>query len=158
VQAGLRDRIPLYSVFTVDETTLPALKESALGQYETKFWSPDMNVPASKRFVADFEKKNGYTPSFYGAQSYDGMMLIDSAMRINKGSLADTTAVVAAMRKAEYDSIRGPFKWNVNQHPIQDFFLLRAEKGKDGNVEMKIQKKVFDDHKDSYYQDCKMPW
>lgn len=158
VQAGLRERIPLYSVFTVDETTLPALKEAALGQYETKFWSPDMNVPASKRFVADFEKKYGYTPSFYGAQSYDGMMLIDSAVRMNKGSLADTKAVVMAMRKAEYDSIRGPFKWNVNQHPIQDFFLLRAEKGKDGAVAMKIQKKVFDDHKDSYYQDCKMAW
>ncbi|MGH8707776.1 MAG: ABC transporter substrate-binding protein, partial [Burkholderiales bacterium] len=157
-QAGLRERIPLYTVFTVDETTLPALKESALGQWETKFWSPDLNVPASKRFVADFRKKYGYTPSFYGAQSYDGMMLIDSAVRMNKGSLADTRAVVAAMRKAEYDSIRGPFKWNVNQHPIQDFYLLRAEKGGPDGVEMKIQKKVFDDHKDSYYQDCKMAW
>ena len=158
VQAGLRDRIPLYSVFTVDETTLPALKEAALGQYEARFWSPDMNVPASKRFVADFRKKYGYTPSFYGAQSYDGMMLIDSAARANKGSLADTKAVVMAMRKAEYDSIRGPFKWNVNQMPIQDFFLLQAEKGADGEVEMHIKRKVFDDHKDSYYQDCKMPW
>ncbi len=157
-QAGLRDRIPLYSVFTVDETTLPALKETAIGQWETKFWSPDLNVPASKRFVSDFRKKYGYTPSFYGAQSYDGMMLIDSAVRMNKGSLADTKAVVAAMRKAEYDSIRGPFKWNVNQHPIQDFYLLRAEKGGPDGVEMRIQKKVFDDHKDSYYQDCKMAW
>ena len=158
VQAGLRDRIPLYSVFTVDETTLPALKESAVGQWEAKFWSPDLNVPASKRYVADFRKKYGYTPAFYGAQSYDGMMLIDSAVRMNKGSLADTKAVVAAMRKAEYDSIRGPFKWNVNQHPIQDFYLLRAEKGGPDGVQMKIQKKVFDDHKDSYYQDCKMAW
>jgi branched-chain amino acid transport system substrate-binding protein len=157
-QAGLRERIPLYSVFTVDETTLPALKESAIGQWETKFWSPDMDIPASKRFVADFRKKYGYTPSFYGAQSYDGMMLIDSAVRANKGSLGDTKAVVAAMRKADYDSIRGPFKWNVNQHPIQDFYLLRAEKGGPDGVQMKIQKKVFDDHKDAYYQDCKMPW
>jgi branched-chain amino acid transport system substrate-binding protein len=158
VQAGLRDRIPLYSVFTVDETTLPALKESAIGQYEARFWSPDLNVPASKRFVSDFRKKYGYTPSFYGAQSYDGMMLIDSAVRMNKGSLADTKAVVMAMRKANYDSIRGPFKWNVNQHPIEDFFLLRAEKGGPDGVEMRIQKKVFDDHKDAYYQDCKMAW
>jgi len=157
-QAGLRERIPLYSVFTVDETTLPALKESAIGQWETKFWSPDMDIPASKRFVADFRKKYGYTPSFYGAQSYDGMMLIDSAVRANKGSLGDTKAVVAAMRKADYDSIRGPFKWNVNQHPIQDFYLLRAEKGGPDGVQMKIQRKVFDDHKDAYYQDCKMAW
>jgi len=157
-QAGLRDRIPLYSVFTVDETSLPALKEAAIGQWETKFWSPDLDVPASKRYVADFRKKYSYTPSFYGAQSYDGIMLIDSAVRANKGSLADTKAVVMAMRKASYDSIRGPFKWNVNQHPIQDFYLLRAEKGGPDGVQMKIQKKVFDDHKDSYYQDCKMPW
>ncbi len=157
-QAGLRDRIPLYSVFTVDETTLPALKDSAIGQWETKFWSPDLDVPASKRYVADFRKKYGYTPSFYGAQSYDGMMLIDSAARMTKGNLGDAKAVVAAMRKAEYDSIRGPFKWNVNQHPIQDFYLLRAEKGGPDGVQMKIQKKVFDDHKDAYYQDCKMPW
>jgi branched-chain amino acid transport system substrate-binding protein len=157
-QAGLRERIPLYSVFTVDETTLPALKESAIGQWETKFWSPDLKVPASEKYVAYFRKKYGYTPAFYGAQSYDGMLLIDAAVRANKGSLKDTKAVVMAMRKAKYDSIRGPFKWNVNQHPIQDFYLLRAEKRPGGDVEMRIQRKVFEDHKDSYYQDCKMAW
>jgi len=157
-QAGLRERIPLYSVFTVDETTLPALKESAIGQWETKFWSPDLKVPASEKYVAYFRKKYGYTPSFYGAQSYDGMMLIDSAVRMNKGSLKDTKAVVMAMRKANYESIRGPFKWNVNQHPIEDFYLLRAEKRPNGEVEMRIQRKVFEKHKDAYYQDCKMPW
>jgi branched-chain amino acid transport system substrate-binding protein len=157
-QAGLRERIPLYSVFTVDETTLPALKESAIGQWETKFWSPDLKVPASEKYVAYFRKKYGYTPSFYGAQSYDGMLLIDAAVRANKGSLKDTKAVVMAMRKAKYDSIRGPFKWNVNQHPIQDFYLIRAEKRPGGDVEMRIQRKVFEDHKDSYYQECKMAW
>lgn len=158
VQAGLRDQIPLYSVFTVDETTLPALKESAVGQYEARFWSPDMDVPASRRYVADFEKKYGYTPSFYGAQSYDGIMLIDSAVRANKGSLKDRKAVIAAMRKADYQSIRGPFKFNVNHHPIQDFFLLQAVKGGKDGARMEIKRKVFDDHKDSYYQDCKMKW
>jgi len=157
-QAGLRERIPLYSVFTVDETSLPALKESAIGQWETKFWSPDLKVPASEKYVAYFRKKYGYTPSFYGAQSYDGIMLIDSAVRMNKGSLKDTMAVVMAMRKRNYDSIRGKFEWNVNQHPIQDFYLLRAEQRPGGDVEMRIQRKVFEKHKDSYYQDCKMPW
>jgi branched-chain amino acid transport system substrate-binding protein len=157
-QAGLRDRIPLYSVFTVDETSLPALKESAIGQWETKFWNHDLEVPANKKYVADFRKKYGYTPSFYGAQSYDGMMLIDSAVRANKGSLADTKAVVAALRKKDYDSIRGKFDWNVNQHPIQDFYLIQTVKGGPDGVQTKIVRKVFEKHKDSYYQDCKMPW
>jgi len=159
VQAGLRDQIPLYSVFTVDETTLPALKEAAVGQYEARFWSPDLDIPASKKYVADFEKKFGYIPSYYGAQSYDGIMLIDSAVRGTKGNLKDVKALVREMRKANFDSIRGKFQFNVNQHPIQDFYLLQAVKAdnKDG-VAMKIVQKAFEKHKDAYYQQCKMKW
>jgi branched-chain amino acid transport system substrate-binding protein len=158
-QAGLRDQIPLYTVFTVDETTLPALKEAAIGQYEARFWSPDLNVPASKKYVADFEKKFGYTPSFYGAQSYDAIMLIDSAVRGTKGNLKDTQALVREMRKANYSSVRGKFQFNNNQHPIQDFYLLQAVKAdnKDG-VAMKILQKAFEKHQDAYHQDCKMKW
>jgi len=156
VQSGLREQIPLYSVFTVDETTLPALKEAAIGQYEARFWSPDLKIPASQKYVADFRKKYGYTPSYYGAQAYDGILLIDSAVRAVKGNVKDTKAMVAAMEKANYDSIRGRYKFNVNHHPIQDFYLLKAEKGGQDGAEMHIVKKVFDDHKDAYYQECKM--
>jgi branched-chain amino acid transport system substrate-binding protein len=156
VQAGLRDQIPLYSVFTVDEVSLPALKEAAIGQYEARFWSPDLDVPASRRYVADFEKKFGYTPSYYGAQSYDAIMLIDSAVKATKGNVKDTKALVAAMRKANFDSVRGKFSFNVNHLPIQDFFVLQAVKApnKDG-VAMHIEQKAFEKHKDAYYQECK---
>jgi branched-chain amino acid transport system substrate-binding protein len=157
-QAGLRDRIPLYTVFTVDETTLPAIKEAAVGQYEARFWSPDMDTPASKKYVGDFRKKFNYTPSFYGAQSYEAILLIDSAVKAVKGNVKDSKAMVQAMRKADYDSIRGRYKFNVNHHPIQNFYLLKAVKGGQDGAEMKIEKKVFDNHKDSYYQDCKMKW
>jgi branched-chain amino acid transport system substrate-binding protein len=157
-QAGLRDRIPLYTVFTVDETTLPAIKEAAVGQYEARFWSPDMDTPASKKYVGDFRKKFSYTPSFYGAQSYEGILLIDSAVKAVKGNVKDTKAMVTALRKADYDSIRGRYQFNVNHHPIQSFYLLRAVKGGQDGAEMKIEKKVFENHKDSYYQECKMKW
>ncbi|MGH8681037.1 MAG: ABC transporter substrate-binding protein [Burkholderiales bacterium] len=156
VQAGLRDRIPLYSVYTVDETTLPALKDAAVGQYETRFWSPDLDVPASRRYVADFRKKFNYTPSFYGAQSYDGIMLIDSGVKAVKGNLKNTKAMMAAMLKADFQSIRGPFKYNVNHFPIQDYFLLQATAGGPDGVYMKTTRKIFEDHKDAYYQECKM--
>ena len=157
-QAGLRERIPLYTVFTVDETTLPAIKEAAIGQYEARFWSPDMDTPASKKYVGDFRKKFGYTPSFYGAQSYEAILLIDSAVKGVKGNVKDSKAMVQAMRKADYDSIRGRYQFNVNHHPIQNFYLLKAVKGGQDGAEMKIEKKVFENHKDSYYQDCKMKW
>ncbi len=156
VQAGLREQIPLYSVFTVDETTLPALKDAAVGQYEARFWSPDLKVPASEKYVADFRKKFGYTPSFYGAQSYDAILLIDSAVKAVKGNLKNVDGMVAAMEKANYDSIRGKFQFNVNHHPIQDFYLLKAVKGGPDGVEMQIQQKAFEKHKDAYWQECKM--
>ena len=157
-QAGLRSQIPLYTVFTVDETTLPALKDDAIGQWEARFWSPDLKVPASQKYVADFRKKFGYTPSYYGAQSYDGIMLIDSAVRAVKGNVKDTKGMIAAMRKANFNSIRGKYTYNVNHHPIQNFYLLKAVKGASGEVEMQIQKTIFENHKDSYFQDCKMKW
>ena len=56
-EAGLRGQVPLYSVYTVDEITLPAVKEAALGQFETRYWSADLKNAANAKFVADFKKK-----------------------------------------------------------------------------------------------------
>src|SRR5947208_3979271 len=77
-QAGLRGQLPLYTVYTVDEISIPAVKDAGLGIYETRYWSPDLKNPANEKFVSDYKKKYGKLPVFYGAQSYDGIMLIDS--------------------------------------------------------------------------------
>jgi branched-chain amino acid transport system substrate-binding protein len=157
-QAGLREQIPLYSVYTVDEISLPAVGDAALGNYETRYWSPDLKNEANQKYVSDFRKKFGYTPSFYGAQSYDGILLIDSAVRAVKGDLGNKKGMVAAMRKADFRSTRGKFAFNNNHTPIQNFYLLRAVKGGGGDFEMQIQKTVFENHKDSYHHECPMMW
>ena len=157
-QAGLREQIPLYSVYTIDEVTLPALKEAALGIWETRYWSPDLNNEANARYVADFRKKYGYTPAFYGAQSYDGVMLIDAAVRAVKGDLANKAGMIAAMRKADYKSTRGPYKYNLNHFPIENFYLLKTVRTPEGEFAMQIQKTVFENHKDAYAKDCGMKW
>jgi branched-chain amino acid transport system substrate-binding protein len=155
-QAGLRDQIPLYSVYTVDEVTLPALKDMAIGQYETRIWSPDLDNAANKKYVSDFRKKYGYTPSFYGAQSYDGIMLIDAAVRAVKGNLKDKEGMIKAMVKADFPSVRGKYSYNVNHFPIQNYYLLEAVRSPSGSVEMQIQKVVLENHKDAYYKECHM--
>jgi branched-chain amino acid transport system substrate-binding protein len=160
-EAGLRGQFPIYSVFTVDEITLPALKHAALGQYETRIWSPDMKNPANEKYVSGYQKKySGKLPSFYGAQTYDGIMLIDSAVKAVKGNLADKKGMVAAMRKANYPSVRGKYAYNVNHFPIENFYLLKAVAGPTpgGDPVMQIQQTVFKDYKDSYSQACKMKW
>ena len=49
--------------------------------------------------------------------------------KATKGNVKDTKALVAAMRKANFNSIRGKFTYNVNHLPIQDFYLLRSGEG-----------------------------
>ncbi len=156
-QAGLRQQVPLYSVYTVDELSIPAVKDAAIGQWETRFWSPDLSNPANRKYVTDYKKKYGKLPSFYGAQSYDGIMLIDSAVRAVKGNLSDKKGMIAAMRKADFESVRGKFTYNTNHFPIQNYYLLQAEKVGDG-VEMRIKKTVFEKHMDSHSKACGMKW
>jgi branched-chain amino acid transport system substrate-binding protein len=160
-EAGLRGQFPVYSVFTVDELSLPAVKHAALGQYETRIWSPDMKNPANEKFVSGYQKKyGGKLPSFYGAQSYDGIMLIDSAVRGVKGNLADKKGMIAVMRKVNFNSVRGKFTFNTNHFPIENFYLLKAVAGPTAGSDpvMEIQQTVFTNHKDSYAKDCKMKW
>ena len=159
-EAGLRGVYPLYSVYTVDEITIPAIKHAALGQLETRYWSPDLKNPANQRYVADYRKKYGKMPVFYGAQSYDGIMLIDSAVKAVKGNLSDKKGMIAAMRKADYPSTRGKYTYNNNHFPIQNYYLLKAVAGPTPGSDpvMEIQKTVFTNHKDSYAKDCPMKW
>jgi len=160
-EAGLRGLFPLYSVFTLDELSIPAVKHAGLGQYETRIWSPDLKNPANEKFVSGYQKKyGGKLPSFYGAQSYDGIMLIDSAVRAVKGNLADKKGMIAAMRKVNFNSVRGKFTFNNNHFPIENFYLLKAVAGPTPGSDpvMQIQKTVFTNHKDAYAKECKMKW
>jgi len=156
-EAGLRGQFPLYSVYTVDEISISALKHAALGQYETRYWSPDLKNAANQKYVSDYRKKFGKMPVFYGAQSYDGILLIDSAVRAVKGNLANTKGMIAAMKKADFTSTRGKFSYNTNHFPIQNFYLLKTVTGPAGqDPVMEIQKTVFTNHKDSYSKECGM--
>ena len=159
-QAGLRAEFPLYSVYTVDELSIPAIKHAALGQLETRYWSPDLKNEANQKFVGDYKKRHGHPPSYYGAQSYDGILLIDSAVRAVKGNLSDKKGMIAAMRKADFKSTRGKFTFGHNHHPIQNFYLLKTVAGPTPGSDpvMEIQKTVFTNHKDAYGKDCKMKW
>ena len=157
-QAGLKGEIPLYSAFTVDSLSLPRLKDLAYGSLMTQFWAPDLDNAVNKRFVADYRKKTGRYPTFYAAQSYDTIMLINSAVTAVGGDLSNKDGMRNAMRKANFPSIRGPFKYGNNHFPIQNFYLRKVVKDADGNFTTSIVKTVYTNHQDPYAKDCKMSW
>lgn len=158
-QAGMADRVPLYSVFTVDELSIPALKDDAVGTLSTQQWVPTMDNDATRKFVADYRaKRDGKWPSYYGAQSYDGIMLVDSAVRAVNGDVSNKDALRDALRAANFTSLRGKFRFNTNHYPIQNFYLLETVKRADGEIVREIRKTVFEDHKDAYSDKCPMKW
>jgi branched-chain amino acid transport system substrate-binding protein len=157
-QAGLKDSIPIYSVFTVDALTLPQIKELALGHLSTQEWVQDLDNETNKRFVSDFRKKYKRYPSYYSAQHYDAAMLINSAVVTLKGDLSNKDAVRDALRKADFKSVRGSFKFNLNHFPIQNFYLQEVIKDDTGEFTMKNLGVVSKDNADPYADKCSMKW
>jgi branched-chain amino acid transport system substrate-binding protein len=154
-QAGLADRIPVLSAFTVDESTLPAQQDAAVGMFGGANWAPNLDNPQSKKFVAAYEAAYNNVPGTYAMQAYDAAMLIDSAVKAVKGDLSNKEAVSAALKKADFTSLRGSFKFNSNGYPIQNFYLTKVVKRPDGKFQTEIVEKVFSDSVDSYAKDCK---
>jgi branched-chain amino acid transport system substrate-binding protein len=153
-QAGLADSIPVLSAFTVDESTLPAQQDAAVGMFGGADWAPDLDNPQSKKFVAAYEAAYNAVPGSYAMQAYDAAMLIDNAVKAVKGDLSNKDAVAAALKKADFTSLRGGFKFNTNGYPIQDFYLTKVAKRPDGKFETEIVQKVFENYGDRYAKDC----
>lgn len=154
-QAGLQGKIPLYTTFVIDSLSLPLQKEKALGVISVLQWGADLPNDANKKFVADFKAKHKAEPSFYGAQSYDAANLIASAVAAVKGDLSDKEAVRAALKKADFASVRGDFKFGPNQFPIQDYFLQEVVKDGDG-YRLKTVETAAENFQDIHHTQCKM--
>ncbi len=159
-QAGLQGTMPLYSVFTVDSIALPKLQAAGLtgvlGSKNTQQWSPDILNAANQRFVSDYLARHGRYPSFYGAQSYDAIMLINSAVEKVNGNLKDKDALRAALKAADFESVRGRYSYGNNHMPIQNFYLREVVTDSEGRWTTKIVAKVFDNHQDPHAKKCKM--
>ena len=155
-QAGLADKITFLSAFTVDEAVLTAEKDAALGMYGAANWAPNLDNPQNKAFVDAYLKEYNAIPGTYGFQAYDTALLIDSAVRELKGNLTDKDALRAALKKADFQSLRGSFKFNNNHYPIEDFYLVKVAKRPDGRFQTEIAKKVFSNYADPFAKDCPM--
>ena len=155
-QAGLADKVKFLSAFTVDESTLPAQQDAALGFFGGANWAPNLDNPQNKAFVAAYEKEYNAVPATYAFQAYDAAQLIDSAVRAVNGNLSDKNALRAALKKADFKSLRGKFTFNNNHYPIQDFYLVKVAKRPDGKFQTEIAEKVFTDYGDPHAKDCQM--
>ena len=155
-QAGLKGKVALYTAFTIDSLSLPRQGDLALGVPGAQEWVNDLPNAANKKFVADFKAKHKAYPSFYGAQSYDAANLINSAVVAVKGDVSKKDAMRAEMKKANYASVRGPYKYGNNQFPIQNFYIQEAVKDADGVLTLKTVETATKDDQDKSAAKCPM--
>jgi branched-chain amino acid transport system substrate-binding protein len=155
-QAGLTKTTPLFGpAFSFDEGILKAVGDTAIGVFNTSQWNKDIKNAANVDFVANFKKTHGRFPSLYASQGFDTALLIDSAIRAVDGDMSKQDDFRKALEAAKFQSVRGPFKFGPNHHPIQDIYVREVYKDGD-NITNRIVGKVFTNHGDVYAADCKM--
>ncbi len=152
--SGAGKSIRLYTVFTVDNLTINPIGNAALGSFHTNYWDPDSKNAANQKFIKSYVARHKRLPSHFAAQAYDAPRLIAAAVRKVGGRVDNKLALVKAMRKVKYDSIRGPYRYNVNGIPIQNFYKRAVVPGPAGKAIIRTQGIVFSDHKDAYWRKC----
>ncbi len=158
VAAGLsKDSVLFGPGFSADEDVIKAVGEPMLGMFNSSQWAHDMDNPANKKFVADFQKELGRLPTLYAAQGYDAAMLINAAVRDVKGNLDNKDAVRKALEAAKFNSVRGNFRFGKNHFPVQDYVLRVVTKDSQGRITNRTLSPIFKDHVDAYVDECKMP-
>ncbi|MEE4135588.1 MAG: ABC transporter substrate-binding protein [Desulforhopalus sp.] len=153
-QAGLQESIPLFGpAFSFDERILAAVGDAALGVKNGSQWTHDLDNPANRQFVEAYRQAYGRTPTLYASQGYDTARLIASALQKVGGDLGDLEPFKAELKKADFASVRGTFRFGTNQHPVQDLYIREVIKTDSGYTNRTLQK-VFTDHVDAYAAEC----
>ena len=159
VGAGLgKETTLLLPGFSADQDVIKPVGESMAGLFNTAHWSPDFSNPANQKFMTEFQKEYGRIPTLYASQGYDAAQLINAGVRDVKGNLDNPEALRKALKAARFDSVRGPFKFNTNQYPIQNYYVRVVGNNPKGGglINKSFDQPILRDRGDAYVQDCKM--
>jgi branched-chain amino acid transport system substrate-binding protein len=157
VAAGMsRDIQLIVPLWGSDQDIIRAVGEPMLGLFSVGHWSIDLDNAANKKFVPAFEAEYKRLPTGYAASGYDTALLMDSGIRRVKGKIEDKDALRNALRAADFKSVRGDFKFNRNQFPVQNYYLQVVGKGADGRIMHKTIGTVLTNRGDAYVDQCKM--
>ncbi|ASR89127.1 MULTISPECIES: ABC transporter substrate-binding protein [Alcaligenes] len=157
INSGLSTQMAVYTPgFSADQDTIGAIGESMKGMANAAQWSPDLDNPANKRFVAEFEKTYGRLPSMYASQGYDAALLLDGALKSDPKAATDREALRKALRSAPFESVRGAFAFNNNQYPVQTYYMREVAPNDKGQMSNKIVSTVFEQFQDHFAPQCKM--
>ncbi|CAA7617917.1 ABC transporter substrate-binding protein [Magnetospirillum sp. SS-4] len=133
--AGLKADIPLLGVWSnFERPHLTAMDDQGLDLLNVAPWSPDLDSPLNKRMISDFELEYGRPATSWVAQGYDSALLLEAAMKVTAGRTSDREAVRNALRRAEFASVRGGFRFETNHAPVINLYLRRVARDAKGRL------------------------
>ena len=141
--SALGKQIRLYTVYSIDGSTLQAIGDAALGTYTTTNWNADSADPRNQAFLKAYEAKFKSLPSFYALAAYDASTAIDAGIKAVGGKLDDMVAVARAIRTGTLSSPRGDLKYNHNGFLIQPYYEQEPIKQADGKLWLKGGQMIF---------------
>jgi len=153
-QADIGD-IPMYAATTVSEQVTATVGEAARNVVGSAPWTPDLDNPASRKFVAEFREAYKRTPTVYAANGYDTAKLIGSALAATRGDISNIAAVRKAILAAKFDSVRGKFAFGASQYPVEDWYMTTVSKDASGTYVPHNAGKVLTAHGSPYADQCK---
>lgn len=153
--SGLQDSIPLVvAAPSLDPRLLAAVGDAATGMHIAANWNADLDNPANRAFVAAYRAAYDRPPTYYAANAYDTARLIGTALKASGGQIDDTFR--AALKRADFASVRGHFAFAANQGPVQDWYELAVVRGDDGKLGLKTLRKFRDMVGGAYGEECRM--
>lgn len=156
-QAGLNKTTPVFGpAFSFDERLLGAVGAAALGVKNGSQWTHDLDNPANKQFVEAFRAAYDRTPTLYASQGYEAARLIGSALKSVGGDVTKFDQLRTAVRKADFESVRGQFAFTSNQHPVQNLYIREVVEDGKGGFTNQTLKAVFTNHGNAYVDECSM--
>lgn len=122
-QSDIKD-LPLYCAFLTEGTVLNAEGPAAEGIWNVLNYSPDLDNPANRAFVAEWSQRQTKTPTTYAMASYDAAAVLDRAIGKITGEVTPEKINSAIGEIGQIDSPRGQWQFSTTSHaPIQRWYL-----------------------------------
>ena len=134
---GLKGRVPLLGAMNAtDQSVIRTLGAEAEGVISAAHFAEGNDNPATKAFVAAYEKAFGILPSLYGFSMYSGAMWLDKGIQAVNGKVEDRAKFLDAIRHVVLDNspLGRPVRLDDYGNPIYDVFIRKVVRRGDGKL------------------------
>lgn len=157
--AGVKADLPMIGVWQGwERPMLPAMTEAGMDVLNVAPWSPDLETPMGRRLTTDFELEYGRPVTGWVAHGYDTALMLDAALRATGGRAGDRDAVRNALRRAEFPSVRGGFRFDSNHFPSVNVYLRRTTRDAKGRPTEELRSTLIKDWHSRDSGLCPMRW